>query len=58
MKRRARKTNPNQAEDQWLHATKGWRLVSVRRSKAQMITNLVKAGKLALSSVAMREFKL
>jgi hypothetical protein len=43
-------------EDRQLHATKGYRPISARRSKAQIITAMVKAGKLAWSSMAMKEF--
>jgi hypothetical protein len=44
----------NTATTRVLHATKGWRRISVRRSQAQLITEEVKRGMRPFSSVAMR----
>lgn len=44
----------DRATDRVLHATKGWRPISVRRSMAQLITAEVRKGMRPFSSVAMR----
>jgi hypothetical protein len=43
------------AKDRWLHPTKGWRSISVKRSHAAQITAEIKRGLRPWSSVAMRE---
>lgn len=43
-------------DDQQLHPTKGYRPTSARRSRAQIIISMIRAGKWPWSSRAMKEF--